>query len=496
MNFKTTIILLIALALVGAWVMIDRFNGGEKPAPRAAGEGVPVFTDLKSADVTAVTIAPAEGEAVKLVKSGGKWRMMAPQSAPAETWQVDALIRELVDLKSRSQVPLSTSAQYGLNSPAFKVELIAGDKSYRLAVGTRSPLGDMMYVHKEGEKTALAVPSDVWEKLASGAEKLRDPKLVSTESSAIQQVVIQRESGELELSKVGGQWRILKPAAMLADESAISDLLFQITGMRADGFVSATTTAPRTGLDHPQVTIWFSTAVPASQPTAAATRPAGTTLAFGNYVSSLRDNVYVRVEEGDVGSVAKVSAGRLESFNKPAIDLREKKVLDIDSEKVSGLTLTAELSATTQPSTRPASRSTLTIERRKSEATLGPSLPAIAPASTQATSAPATAPASTWVFKGASPTEAPDAAVEGLLSRLHPLRAEKFVESPAESSIARYTLSLTGQDAGGAQSTRTEVQFFDRGTSLPPLARAADATFEVDRAWIDEIQKLLEAQPK
>ncbi|MGH7214495.1 MAG: hypothetical protein ACREIT_07010, partial [Tepidisphaeraceae bacterium] len=70
MNFKTTILLIIALAVLGVWLVVDRLTGSPKDAGKPAevsttDDGRKLFT-VEPDDVTKLSIAPAEGPKVVL----------------------------------------------------------------------------------------------------------------------------------------------------------------------------------------------------------------------------------------------------------------------------------------------------------------------------------------------------------------------------------------------------------------------------------------------
>src|SRR5579862_6204495 len=111
MNFKTTIVLIILLAVAGIYLFFTRATGTPGTATKTESKLLPV----DSADVTKVAIRPADGKPTVLEKSGTEWRLVEPVSAPADTFQVDDLLRELTGLKSRGPVDADQRAAAGLD---------------------------------------------------------------------------------------------------------------------------------------------------------------------------------------------------------------------------------------------------------------------------------------------------------------------------------------------------------------------------------------------
>jgi hypothetical protein len=205
--------------------------------------------------------------------------------------------------------------------------------------------------------------------------------------------------------------------------------------------------------------------------------------------------------------VALVSATSIDAFRKSPIELRDKKVLSIEPDHVTKITVTTNKPATTQPTTREAVDRTVVIERNKqviamaqasattapAEPTTAPTEPTTAPTTGVASTGPSTEPATMaatqpaeppakWKIASADNVDADDTKVQQLLDELKPLRADKFLESapaPTTQPAATYTLIVETTDA------RHEIGFTDPGDSKPAIAAYNGLTFEVAR-WVME----------
>ena len=489
MNFKTTVILIVLLAAVGIYLLVDHWvapsqsteQTSEQTGPSS--EGKRLF-DVDAKDVTQVQITPASGNKLVLQKSNGQWRITEPVDAPAASFEADDFVRALVELRSTGQVQATgdKAAATGLDHPSYNIELtLNAGKTLQFAIGQRAAIGDVMYVQVQGDKQAQIVSADLWSKLQNPAEQLRDKRLVTASATDIHQLQIHTPKTDLQLQKQGDQWQLTAPATMPAEESAVSDLLFDITGLQAGEFVSPDSPeAARTRFDHPQATVWFSTPPPPPASTQSATSPttapAGVTVTFGAYENSLRDKVYVKLS--DSSAIAKVPASALTSLEKKPLDLRDKRVVDIDPAKVSELTLTIDQPATTQPTTRPASQRTITLQRR-------PQSPSTSPSTTRA----ATEPASRWQIASDADAPADDANVDALLSALHPLKVERYLEeSPTTRPADSYTLVIKTTEAGGAGQSTCTIHMIEPNSTGPLTGSYNGLTFEVDRELLLKLQ--------
>jgi hypothetical protein len=500
MNFKTTIVLLVLLAAVGVYVGVEHFAGGNKAEETAAADNTKLIP-VKSEDVSKVSITASDGKRLTLVKSGSDWRMTEPLDAKADTFAVEDLLRQLTGLQSRGQIKADQKASVGLDKPRFVVELTADGKTTKLQVGEQNKIGDSLYVLVDDQQTPQIVATSLYDQLNKQPADFRSKKLTDLafgQTNDIKQLSIAQNGKTIRLEKQGSDWQIVKPKKMPADSAAVSSVLSAIADLNASDFVSSPTAPASYGLTKPTMTVTYDTTGPTTAP--ATSKPSGVhEIAFGRFATLEHKEVYASV---DGGPVATVSTTSQDSFKKTALDLRDKKVLDIDPAHVTGFTLSIDRAATTQPTTKPAEQVEYTVARRKETRTLGPSLPALATtepatkpavASTQPASQPAAAvastqPASKWVIESGGSGDANDANVDALLAALHPLQATKFLESaPTTQPTAHYTLTVHVGPTNGHGPEDYTVKFTNPGTTGEVIASHDDLTFEVERSILEKL---------
>jgi hypothetical protein len=479
MNFKTTAILFIVLlAMGGILLFLNRDQGQPAQTKREA-----KLIDVSTADVTGLTVTPADGQKFILARTGHDWRLVEPVSAAAETWSVDALVRRLADLTSRGESPTSL-ADAGLDQPAFIVEIATGQRTHKINIGRRMVAGGTLFIQREGDRRPIIVGDDLYEQLEKPYAAYRQTKLVAASSGDIRQISIQPEEGEkLTLARGDEGWRITQPQEMPAETSEVTNLVFALTGLNATEFVKE---ADVPAVLHPaknaRMTIWFSTSAPSTQPADPEVPTPGVTVHIGDYDSLLKQNVYVSVAEP--ATLAKVPASSIEAFNRTSLDLRDRKVVEIDPALVSAVSIRTSIPAATEPAERAASSSELTIERRKEEVVLGPALPE-APA-TQPAQQASDAPVSPWLLKAPTAGEASPARVDDLLERFNPLRADKYLASgKVEQPAAVYTIAIITASAG--RTTEHRLSFTDPGDDDPLVGEYNGLFFEVSRTLVDAI---------
>lgn len=538
MNFKTTIFLIVILAGIGGYLFFTRSSSETTESSKAA--EARKLVDVKPEDVQKVSIVPASGKTVVFERSGSDWKILEPMQAPAESFEVDDLVRDLVGLQSRQQLDADKKASLGLDHPSYTVEITSkAGKTFKYGVGDKPQIGDTLAVLLDGQSKPDVVNASLYAKLEKKPDSFRRKSLLTLSTDQVKQLTLTHKNQTIALEKTGGDWEITEPKKMPADSSEVSNLLFGISGLNAKAFPDGLT-AQDAGLTKPKVVIDFSTQAPATQPTSGPTsRPAGTLVKVGGYADVTKADVYVQVGDGPIATVA---ASVLDTFNKTSLDLRDKKVVDLDPDRVESFSVQIDHPSTTKP----AEQRNFTIARRKENRILGPvlppattqpaasqaapsaasttepsttTLPAAVEAATQAITlpttlpvaatepstrpaivvAPAPPPLSKWIFKNGGQGDAEEGQVKTLLDALHPLKGDKFLEkSSATQPATNFSITLTLGPGAGSGPGEYTLHFVDPGGDAKLIGAYGDLVFEVDRAIAKDLEgdfKTKKAEP-
>jgi hypothetical protein len=497
MNFKTTIVLLVVLVAVGVYLAVGHVSTNSQDTTTTTTPGK--LIDLDSSNVKQVSITQPDGKRIVLDKADSKWRLTEPVNAPADSSAADELVRQITGLTAHGKLPAEQKGSVGLDHPNYQVQITAIDgKVTRLAVGDKSQISDALYVTVNDDSTPQVVPSAFNEQVAKTVDAYRSKKLVDASTDQVKQLAITQNGQTIRLEKQGANWQITEPKSMPADSGELSTLLFALTDLNAVEFVTGSPKPETYGLAKPEMTVWYSMSAPSTQPSSQpASQPSGTTIAFGRFDSVLQKNVYASVNGGPIVTVP--VSGQI-SLTKTALDLRDRKVLDIDPAQVESFTLAVNRPAATQPTTRPAEQHEYTLARRQEKTILGPTLPtepttgpstqgASSQPASQPTIAAATQPASKWIIQSGGTGDANDAQIEALLSSLHPLQATKFLDkAPATTQPAdEYTLTVHAGPANGHGPADYTLHISATTATGPASATLNDLTFETERGILDKL---------
>lgn len=485
MNIKTTVILAVLLLAVGGYMFFTRDTGTGEPKKVEEHKLVDVAS---ASDVTKLVITPADGKPITIEKKGADWRLTQPVDAAADQAEVTGVIDGIINLKATNEVDANSGAHTGLEKPQYVVDL-TGSKSAKISFGDKLAVGNGVYTKVDGHDKVEIVDAGILEKLDKPASTYRQAKLVETPSLEIKQLTIDTQDQKLELQKQGAEWQIVSPQKMTADATAVTDLLNAVTGLKAASFVDDPSEQADAMKGNPPVTsVSFSTVAPATQPSTQATSaPAATTITFGAYDDVLKKHLYAKASNSPF--IAKVDTTAVTALQKKPIDLRDKKIVDLNPDEVSRFSIATDFPATTQPTVKPAKKGEVVVARRIDAGEKG--VPYVAKPSTQPATKPATAEQfelpnakkpSPWVL--ADGADASENDVRDFLNALHPLRADKYLDSnPAsQPTVGHYTVKLHTEAAGGAKAADVEIRFADRGGNDQPLIGEYNGlTFEVSR---------------
>ena len=156
------------------------------------------------------------------------------------------------------------------------------------------------------------------------------PKILSLDDKKIDEVKIQKAGSDpIVLSKLGDRWEITKPEPMPADQDTVTAL---VSG-------AATLTSDRLVDDHPGNLAPFGLSTPATEVTLNQKNGKPTTIDFGKDTLA-GGSTYVKVA-GDP-RVFTVASFSKTSIDKSLNDLRDKRLLTFNQDKISRVELTAK----------------------------------------------------------------------------------------------------------------------------------------------------------
>jgi len=374
MRYSTTLILAIIVLGIAALVYVYReqlFLAGEKPPEPTASTGKPLVEDVATDSVTGATLEEraADGQLQKkmvFAKKDGKWRLTEPLAAAADDYEVGRLVKPVVEGKYRQSFEPGVKGQPGLDAqglapPAYRLTLSAeakGDKPARTIVvdiGRRAQIGEGLYVRLNDAKKVIVLESgELLERARANLDSYRSKDIVTLTREDLVRIEIEAEKGKVRLDKAEGgedRWVLSQPLAARADSEVVGGIVRSTLGAKVKDFIdNAPKDLARYGLAKPRllVTLWKAGPTPKppekkegekkeEKPAPKAEPVKALALKFGGWADMKNESVYLATD--DSASVVSVAADVFTSDSKTLADLRDKRVLVLDTGRATQATV-------------------------------------------------------------------------------------------------------------------------------------------------------------
>jgi len=164
MKFRNTLILLLVLAALGAYVLlVER----KRPSPDAEATPSPTpstpILSYNVADVLALRLSsPDQNQRTELAYEGdGRWYITVPVREEADQEEVSRIIGELAELRPQRVLTesLGSLADYDLDPPVILAEIELKDNITRtLKVGAQDAVGSGYYAQVAGDERIYLIP--------------------------------------------------------------------------------------------------------------------------------------------------------------------------------------------------------------------------------------------------------------------------------------------------------------------------------------------------
>ena len=314
----------------GVWVYARE---RDKPAVFVLGESVlrdatkPVadFRDrtilsFDTKDVTGFEIVLPD-ETLAVEGAPNAWKITRPVALRADNETVSEFLDKLAGQKVREFVAEAPASRdpYGLERPV-RVTIHSGrDKdrvSRTLLLGKVDAAKKGVYAMRAGETSVLLVPEDVYNQVPKNVGVLRNRMLVEFDRDKVARLEIDSPKGPVTVGRENGQWKIVAPQALPADQVEVGAVLTRLHDLRAQGFLGEDAAAVSRFLPKPEVRV-------------AVTDEAGATttvvLTPSKETRGGAPSAYAGV--AGKGPAALVDAKMLGDLSRSANDLRDRRLL-------------------------------------------------------------------------------------------------------------------------------------------------------------------------
>ncbi|MBT8399331.1 MAG: DUF4340 domain-containing protein [Rhodothermia bacterium] len=195
--------------------------------------------DLEVEDVRGLEVLTKE-DTISVVRTEGRWMMVAPFNAAADSMHVRRLLDNLADLEFGSLVTANPSrhGKYGVDSAAAQIVVRLDEEDVQVTVGDQTPdfLGTFIRLGDDSRVFATSQPI----RLTSDLDQWRDKVVVNVPASAVTSAKVKKsDGGSYSLDLSSGEWR-LRPEGgveVSADSAGVMRWVRRYAPLRGDGFV-------------------------------------------------------------------------------------------------------------------------------------------------------------------------------------------------------------------------------------------------------------------
>ncbi|MDQ7780684.1 MAG: DUF4340 domain-containing protein, partial [Planctomycetota bacterium] len=159
MRSKTTLILAIVAALVGAAIILSE-TLGPGDGKRDGRHDARVFKFDRD-DISLISAAGASSSVcLKRDKETREWALDKPPGAPADPYEMRCLLDAITEAREFTRVGATEAAEggdagFGLDKPRLVIAVEAAGKRVELAIGSNLAIPDRLYARRTGEKEVL-----------------------------------------------------------------------------------------------------------------------------------------------------------------------------------------------------------------------------------------------------------------------------------------------------------------------------------------------------
>jgi hypothetical protein len=328
MNWRTTWILLGIAAVLSVFTYFFEQHQNS----RQTDGGPPRLVVLRPAEVSAIQIRRTNQFLLRVERTNGIWNLTAPLAYPAQPFAIEGLLHTLGNLHSQTFISFDelkssrrTIAEYGLDVPVATVILQQGQRRIEVAVGSRTPVGDQMYVQISDSRGIHVVNAQLADQLPKLVNDWRDPTLITFTGINFDRVEA-RSAGRgfaLQFDPTNSSVVLIKPTPARASTPKVIEFVKQIRDARITQFVSdeARDDLDALGLQPPEAELAFRLG----------TNDAAI-FQFGKSPATNAAQVYAR--RADRNNVVLVPRTVLDALQTPYGELRDRRLLAFAPEAV------------------------------------------------------------------------------------------------------------------------------------------------------------------
>ena len=171
------------------------------PGETATGAGEPIFPDLETEDIVALTVTDPDGNQIELRKEGEGWVLPEADGFPAEEEKIAPVLEQITSLTSSRLVTRTPASHKRLQVAADdfvrRFDVVTSDGAQHAVFMGSAPQYGATHFRVEGQdETYLTSDFSTWDTRAEAAAWI-DTTYVALEEAEVQKMTLDNASGSL-----------------------------------------------------------------------------------------------------------------------------------------------------------------------------------------------------------------------------------------------------------------------------------------------------------
>lgn len=240
---RSTLVLLVTILALGAFIWIQQVWRSKVPSKEV--RRVRLF------DLNPDTLASLQFQhthlVVDCVKVNGIWMTGGAERGlgRADVAMVHRMVAGLNSIGKGTTITAEhlkvrglDAAEYGFKEPTIEITAVDNKGQHRWLVGRETPLGDMLYIKRDGEGEIYTVSNKLLSLVPSQPDTLRDRTLFSRSIPGVQRIELRGSGGFVQILKdAKSKWQIQQPIVAPADAHVVEQLLGKLNQLRIGKFL-------------------------------------------------------------------------------------------------------------------------------------------------------------------------------------------------------------------------------------------------------------------
>ena len=202
MRFKGTLVLLIIVLALGAYVYFYEIKGGEQR--QKAKEAEDQVWKIEDKNIQQIDLVSVDQHITAVHKGAAEWAITAPKQLDADSDEINRIASTASNIRRESVVEQNAGdlSRFGLNPAKLSLKLRMKDgKEYAIDFGNNNPTGSASYAALPRQKSVMLIPSNFIEAFNKKLDDLRNRSVLSFQQPEAQSLSIKSPKGDVEVVK-------------------------------------------------------------------------------------------------------------------------------------------------------------------------------------------------------------------------------------------------------------------------------------------------------